>query len=402
MSGLLDGLRSFYFSLEDRYYSVLDKIQKAVPVYSIVDPIDKIIPSFILVIALLLLGVVGIALALSGGVPDLFPKQTVALTLTFADADNAPLSGVVVSLTSLGDVPDSFDKVTDEDGIAVFELPPGDYTVDATADGFEDFAQDITVNAPKEMAFQLSAKAPPVKSRSLVIVDEDGAVFGSLFPVTLSLSFACQSGSPPADQTVFKGNITVLQPSSCIGLAVTISTSGYVTKSQPILGDTTTIQLEPDDVVVVPPTPTKGSVEVVVKDKDGKVVPGVQVKLYKNSAGTSDVLASQTLTDTGGFALLDDVLPGKYKLTATKQGYKIYTSAEFQVNAGEKNTINVSPLALASTSKKFLVKVLSSEDQHPISGATVILFLQGSGGKYLEDGTYTTDVVRMAFLGKPA
>lgn len=389
MSGLLDGLRSFYFSLEDKYYSVLDRIQKKVPVYSVVDPIDKIIPSFVLVLGLVLLLLVGLGLLFFGGLPQ-GQGNTVPLTITFTDSASAPVSGVVVTLNSLGDVPDSFDKITNDSGVAEFAIPPGDYTVSATADGFDDFAQDVTVNDAKQLQFQLSSKAPPVKSRALIIVDDDGSVLGSLYPVTITLSFACQSGSPPADQTVFKGNVTVLQPSSCIGLAVTITVNGFVSKSQPILGDTTTIQLQSEEDQIIPDTPTKGSVEVIAKDKDSKPVSGVQFKLYKVSTG-SDVLSAQTLSDTGGFGILADVLPGKYKLTATKQGYKIYTSAEFQVNAGEKNTINAS-LELASTSKKFFVKVLSSENQQPVIGATVILFLQANGGKYIEDGTYTTDV----------
>ena len=54
------GLRDFYYSLENKYYGLLDKLDKnGIKVYKVVDPIDKVIPSFVLVIlfGLLLVGI---------------------------------------------------------------------------------------------------------------------------------------------------------------------------------------------------------------------------------------------------------------------------------------------------------------------------------------------------------
>ena len=52
--GFVDSLKGFYFSMEDRYYALLDSIDEHLPVYNIVDPIDKVFPSFILFCAIVL------------------------------------------------------------------------------------------------------------------------------------------------------------------------------------------------------------------------------------------------------------------------------------------------------------------------------------------------------------
>jgi len=63
---VLDGLKDFYFGLEDGYYAFLDKLQEHIPIYSIVDPIDKVIPSFLLLLILIIIGIAGLAFLFLG------------------------------------------------------------------------------------------------------------------------------------------------------------------------------------------------------------------------------------------------------------------------------------------------------------------------------------------------
>ena len=52
--GFSDKLKGGYFFFEDKWYSVLDKINTKAPVYKAIDPIDRVIPSFILFLLLVL------------------------------------------------------------------------------------------------------------------------------------------------------------------------------------------------------------------------------------------------------------------------------------------------------------------------------------------------------------
>ena len=54
-NNIMDSIKSFYFSLEDKYYSLMDKLNEKIPVYKVIDPIDKVVPSFLVLICFLLL-----------------------------------------------------------------------------------------------------------------------------------------------------------------------------------------------------------------------------------------------------------------------------------------------------------------------------------------------------------
>ncbi|MBU0662101.1 MAG: hypothetical protein ABH854_02390 [Candidatus Diapherotrites archaeon] len=58
--------KEFYYSLEERYYTVLDDANKVLPVYDFICPIDKAFPSFLLFVGMA--AVVGVALIMYGGV----------------------------------------------------------------------------------------------------------------------------------------------------------------------------------------------------------------------------------------------------------------------------------------------------------------------------------------------
>ena len=47
-------LKSAYYFLEDKWYSLLDKIDKHAPIYKVIDPIDRVIPSFVLFLLVIL------------------------------------------------------------------------------------------------------------------------------------------------------------------------------------------------------------------------------------------------------------------------------------------------------------------------------------------------------------
>ncbi|MFH0970890.1 MAG: carboxypeptidase-like regulatory domain-containing protein [Candidatus Diapherotrites archaeon] len=396
----MGSLKGLYFSLEDKYYAFLDAIQRKIPIYNVVDPVDKIIPSFAVILSVFFLLMLGIFSILLGGL--FVGQENVSLSLTFNDADGNPVSGVdVLLMLPVDDVRDEVNgivfpltKETSSAGKVTFSVPPGNYIVQVADDAFELFTQDISFSESNSQIFSLQPKIVPMKTRTLLIQDASGTILGLSSPASISLSFSCQSGKAPLSQTVSNGNVTIQQSPSCIGLSVTVSSAGFITKTQVILGDTTAIQLQSsadlDDDDPPDANPDTGIVEVLVKKDGGQSLSGVQIKLYKVSSSGSNVLVKQSLSGASGFSLFEQVTPGKYVVIASIIGYKQITSSEFQVNAGETNTITLS-LFKSSTQKKLWVKILNESNQLSILGAKVGLYIQSVSGVYLEDGTYTTD-----------
>lgn len=393
----MDSVKSAYFALEDKYYEVLDAVQKKIPVYSVVDPVDKIVPSFGIVLVLGLLIILGGATALLGGLS--FAPENVSLSLTFNDSAGAPVEGVNVLVDFQGETLPSdlafpLSKQTTSTGKVVFSLPPGTYVVRVEDELFEPFSQEVIVSEGSSKIFSLQPKQVLAATRTLLIQDDSQKILGIPTPLSISLSFSCQTGTPPLPQTVFSGNVSIEQPPGCTGLSVTVTANGFVTKTQLILGDTTVIPMQssaslgPDDDPA--PVATSGTVEVYSKSAANAGLSGVQVKLYKVPPAGSNILTDQTLSDSSGFSLFEEIPPGKYVVIAAKQGYKQTTSSEFSVVAGETNTINLS-LPESSSKHKLFVKILSASAQTPLPGAEVNLFVQTVGGKYIEYNSYTAD-----------
>ena len=64
------GLKELYFKLEDKYYSVIDKVDKILPVYKVIDPIDEVVPSFAIILLASLLVIGWLAAGTLGANPE--------------------------------------------------------------------------------------------------------------------------------------------------------------------------------------------------------------------------------------------------------------------------------------------------------------------------------------------
>ncbi|MFH1664445.1 MAG: hypothetical protein ABH986_06635 [archaeon] len=84
--GLKEMLSNFYYFFEDKYYSVLDKLNEIIPVYKVIDPIDEIIPSFVLFSGIILILLI---LLLSSVV--VLPQEKASLTINLAGEDSAEI-----------------------------------------------------------------------------------------------------------------------------------------------------------------------------------------------------------------------------------------------------------------------------------------------------------------------
>ena len=91
---IVGALKKAYFFFEDKYYGVLDKIDKYVPVYKVLDPIDKVFPSFILFVSLMVCLLILLAFMT-------LPHVVLSATLKVVDEDKAVIEGVSVTVSFL-------------------------------------------------------------------------------------------------------------------------------------------------------------------------------------------------------------------------------------------------------------------------------------------------------------
>jgi len=120
------GIRDIYYSIEEKYYKALDKINEFIPVYAVVDPIDKIIPTFLLLCIIAVLAVAGIAIML---IPPIHTGSS-QLVIIVKDADNKPVYNAKVDIS--GPTFNQRDLYTDNSGRLVFDVPTGE-TLEITA-----------------------------------------------------------------------------------------------------------------------------------------------------------------------------------------------------------------------------------------------------------------------------
>ncbi|MDZ4256041.1 MAG: carboxypeptidase-like regulatory domain-containing protein, partial [archaeon] len=311
---------------------------------------------------------------------------THTFSVSFVDESNVPLADVFVDMVNAQG--QAITEITSSSGTVAFQLAAGTYTIEAQKEGYDPLSQVIEIANSITSRFTLLEKIIPPKARVLLIKDASQNIL-SFSTNDISLSFSCQTGLAPAAQVVSFGNVQVLQPSNCVNLSVNVRVPGYIPSTQPLLGDTTEIILQREDSGGGN-NPTTGSIEAYVVDETGAPIFAADVKVHKVPVSGSKILVTQKITDNGGFALVERLAPGTYILTAGKPGFKQVESGEIVVSAGDilESTLM---LPAASTTKKLLVKVLSSANQLPVEGAQIGLFIQTVSGSYVEYGTYTSD-----------
>src|SRR6185295_19762653 len=93
----------------------------------------------------------------------------------------------------------------------------------------------------------------------------------------------------------------------------------------------------------------RGSIEGVVKDASGAVLPGVTVEARSSGSG----VLSATTNETGNFRF-PSVLPGTYEVTANLAGFKTAKVSDVEVKLGSVKNVEFS-LSLASVTENVTV-----------------------------------------------
>ena len=211
---ITDSLKEAYFSLEDKWYGLVDKISSKIPAFGkLVDSLEeKKIPTFPLAIVIIILIV-----ALLASLIVLSSNST--YTLTVKDDQGVVLEGATVTLMQDTTEVQSLD--TGADGKVSFSLPNGQYTVKVDSTGHSSQQKSITLagNTNDELVLTLEdatiSKAVYLRSGTGALVTGNGSVL-----------YRCSGDAEDQLASYTNGQFIAKVKESCPSVEIT-SVNGY-------------------------------------------------------------------------------------------------------------------------------------------------------------------------------
>ena len=373
---MLEILKRLYYSLEDMYYGVLDRLNEKAPVYQIVDPIDRVFPSFILCIAAFF--------AILFIMFSLFLGQSGALAkFGVLDPSGEPLEGAEVVLAAQGRVQE---KTSDSFGEFETDLIGKGIAVRAKHDGFEDFNDTIDIEPQKKYTISMGKKAIVVVSKriSFELRDEQHELIDSA--ALVSMSFTCSKYVNPPSVSGKGGTHSISVQSNCGTLTATINAQGFdeLNRQGDVLAQEGTV------VVVLSKKQLFASVGVVAKDAETMLpLEGVRIKFKKGDVTALD----GGTTDSSGSKIVQRVPAGDYVIEAipSDNEHVITFSGEFSVTAaqfssGEPLSVEVLVKKSEGTAKSLSVKFIDSQDSKPVKDVEATLVIESQKSVTLNSG----------------
>ncbi len=354
--GIAEGISKFYYSLEAKYYGVLDKINEKIPIYALIDPIDRFAPSFALLILILL------ALLLFAGVTLLntIPIQVTENDLTVIVLDE---KGSVLEEADVKVVFQSkdFPKKTNKKGEAIFSVPSNaQLSIEISKDKFEAIKKEIKFQGKNQIEqVNLIAVKEEEQQKIFFVKDERGKALKDA-----RVTFTCSDKSarqPDAQTTDFSGKLKIAVPSNCGELTFSARLEKFKNLDG-VKADKTTIVLQPDEARV-------GKITVGITS-NGKNLDGVEVHVYRFNE--EELGPEKTVHSANGLAVFDNLFAGEYIVRVNAEsGFGPFKSEKISLTSGqEKNTqvkLDKKPIG------KILVKVLQEKNKLPLEKAKVKL-----------------------------
>jgi hypothetical protein len=207
LMGVTESIKEAYYSLEDKWYSFVDKVSEKVPAFGgLIDSLeDKNIPTFPAAIILVLLILVLLFFFLTAG-------NISTLSLTIKDNQGVPLAGATVTVLQNG-TPVANTQTTST-GQVYFNLANGDYTIKAEMDKHSTQTKTITLNGTIADEMVLSLEDATIsKAINLKSASGDQLISGSG-----TLRYRCIGDNTDSLATYSNGKFTAQVKESCAGI----------------------------------------------------------------------------------------------------------------------------------------------------------------------------------------
>jgi len=360
LENVVEKAKGAYFFLEDKYYAVLDKINQYVPIYNVIDPIDNVVPSFLLFIGIVfLLAIFFIFFS--------FASVSYIATMQVVDNKGNSLEGTAIEI-QIGSQKRQLS--TDEWGEAKVEIPKQEFETEASfsKEGFEDLNRLVTLYASEAASVTMQPLLQPISfqglEKAIKVIDNSTNRF---ITQDVRITFECSSGStPPSPQEGSTGEFRVTQPSNCPTLIATAESDGYERKSKTLSSETNYIILSPNF------SGTTGTIMATVKDSEGNPVPDVVVRAADE---TTNLEAASSSTSLSGTALLPQLQPGSYTVSAAASDGRTAQKTGILVSAGETTNILITlPSADDPNIKRIYMKLIEQGTSNAIANAQAFIY----------------------------
>jgi|GEM_PF-3802291 len=361
------GLRDFYYSMEERYYKVLDALDaKGIPVYKVIDPVDKVMPSFILFLIILGLIVAGVvyAIAIAAGISP----STHDIVVTFIDKSGNAISDLSLTAT-FGDTTDQI--TTNALGAVLMSVPSGKQIRFTGTFRSNTINQTVDVNSASSYTVKLPFNSKYDKV-SFTLEPADGSLLGQV-----NVLFSCSNTGVAGPQDIYANTNPIIEVEvnpDCGNLLVTVAGDGYAGFSGAVMNN---------DVVKLDSENLGGNSNLIVKVVDAFNVPiaNSRVDLFY---GELNVFLTSQDNLSSGIATFSGLAVGLYKITGSKLGYLSADQVVTISTDGETNTATVVLASAGAGSGTLALNILDFDTQtftDAIVGTKVCLFTQNAAGQ---------------------
>ncbi len=352
------GIQDIYYKLENGYYSILDKIDKAgLHVYAIVDPIDKVVPSFALILGLFGLIILALIFYFAFMFGSVGPSTPV--TFYFVDKSGNPVADANVEML-LNSTPYSY--TTTKLGTIAFDAYQGDVVDLNISAGTETEKINEVISDKTEYKYSLSFSLEQDTIRFSVNTN-DGSPLKEI-----NIEFLCSNTTIAAPSAIYSSTATDYSVSvdpQCGNLTATVKSNYYAEVSVTSLTDLQAIIVQPLNYG------GNNSIVLVVFDKDTND----SINDYSATVSqTGIVLDNQTSmsTDTIMFSGLST---GSFVVSVSKTGY-LPASTSVTLQSGTSSAVVYMQKDYANIGGNLLVTVVdgSSTSLPNLFGATVSVY----------------------------
>lgn len=346
------GIKEFYYSLEEKWYKVLDKIDAHLPIYKIIDPIDSVIPSFVLFLVLILLLISFIAFfALSS-------NQVFDAKFTIISNDGKPVYDtlIYVQVMENGSLINEPSARTDSSGEIIFsQIKMGNELVFDINLNKGTYEGSFIVNDNLDERIKLNS--PPVKLSPVTKKIFARVATGQALRKEITINFSCENSSQiipsPARATTSGEEVIVTEPVGCI-LKASVNDSSFVPKSYYVNSLIYDLFLE---------TPEPPTAKLTVKIREnGYTVPSTNFKIKASGDITYDTTTANA--SEGAIRLT----AGNYLISVTdSSGNYGLVSQNVDITKDTEIVLSVTK----AVKSKITVNVLDESNNQKIVGAII-------------------------------
>ncbi len=362
------GIKEIYYSIEEKWYALLDKVDAHIPIYKIIDPIDSVIPSLLLFLVIVLLIVAFGTYALISS------NQLYDVNFTIVSNDGNPVYDTLISVNLMenGNFVKNLSGRTDSSGAITFsQLKIGSELVFDINISKGTFSDSFIVSEALDERIKLNA--PIVKLSAVTKKIFVRTATGTALTAPINVTFSCE-GTPtitpiPSTASTSGEEIQITQPVGCV-LKANVNDSKFISKSYYVNSLIYDLFLEKYE-----PPATKLTIKV---REDGFTVTSTSFRVKLSGEYTYDSTTANASETTL------QVIPGSYSVTLTDStgNYGIVTR-DVQVTKDTEIVLAVTKAVKA----RITLNVLDLANDRKIAGA--IVNVTNSLGREID--TTTTD-----------